>query len=146
MKYKIPLQRLDMEAGGCHLLIEARMGREKLRLVVDSGASKTTLDQHWLKSVLPGLSLEAIEQQSAGLGTSAMESALALLPEIKLGKLKVRQFTVAVMDLSHICSSYEQLGYGSLHGVLGGDFLSQFQARIQYHKNRLVLEDAHGRT
>lgn len=146
MKYKIHLQRLDMDAGGCHLLLEARLGREKLRLVVDSGASKTTFDKQWLKTVLPGLSLETVEQQSAGLGTAAMESALALLPEIQIGKLKVRQFSVAVMDLSHICNSYEQLGYGSLHGVLGGDFLSRFQARIQYHKNRLVLEDADGRT
>jgi len=142
MKYKIKLKRIELEADGCHLLLEAKIGQEKLRLVVDTGASKTALDADWLRAILPGLEFEKQEQASAGLGTTTMESSLAVLPELKLGKLKLRHFTVAVLDLSHIRESYQQLGLGELHGVLGGDILQLYQARIVYAKSRLILEDA----
>ncbi len=141
MKYKIKLKRIALEADGCHLVMEARIGQEKLRLVVDTGASKTAIDETWLRQLLPGLNLEKQDQHSAGLGTMTMESYLALLPELKLGKLQIRHCSVAVLDLQNIRDSYEQLGLGTLHGVLGGDILSRFKARIQYHKNRLLLED-----
>lgn len=142
MKYKIKLKLIELEADGCHLLLEAKIGQEKLRLVVDTGASKTALDADWLRAILPGLDFEKQEQASAGLGTTTMESALAVLPELKLGKLKLRHFSVAVLDLSHIRESYRQLGLGELHGVLGGDILQLYQARIDYPKSRLSLHDA----
>jgi predicted aspartyl protease len=139
MKYKINLQRLPLEADGCHLLLEAKIGKEKLRLVVDTGASKTALDAGWLREILPGLDLEKQEQASAGLGTTTMESALAVLPELKLGKLSIKHPAVAVLDLSHIRNSYQMLDLGDIHGVLGGDILSAHEAKINYAKNRLSL-------
>jgi predicted aspartyl protease len=142
MKYKIKLKYIELEADGCHLLLEAKIGKEKLCLVVDTGASKTALDTDWLRAILPGLDFEKQEQASAGLGTTTMESALAVLPQLKLGKLQLRHLTVAVLDLSHIRESYRQLGLGELHGVLGGDILQLYKARISYPKNRLTLYDA----
>lgn len=139
MKYKIKLQQISLEAAGCHLLLEAKIGKEKLRLVLDTGASKTALDAEWLREILPGLDFEKQEQASAGLGTTTMESALAVLPELKLGKLKIRHLSVAVLDLSHIRESYRILGLGDIHGVLGGDVLLSHQASIVYPKNRLLL-------
>ncbi len=139
MKYNIKLQHIPLEADGCHLLLEAKIGQEKLRLVVDTGASKTALDATWLREILPGLAFEKQEQASAGLGTTTMESALAVLPELKLGKLKIRHLAVAVLDLSHIRESYRLLGLGDIHGVLGGDVLLGYQASISYPKNRLRL-------
>lgn len=139
MKYKINLEHIPLEADGCHLLLTAKIGKEKLRLVVDTGASKTALDAEWLRSILPGLDFEKQEQASAGLGTTTMESALAVLPELRLGKLQLKHLAVAVLDLSHIRESYRLLGLGELHGVLGGDVLFSHQARIDYAKNRLVL-------
>ena len=142
MKHRIPIVILPLEAEGCHLLLEARWHKRKLRLVLDTGASKTVFDNHMLLAFFPTLELIRSEQQSAGLGTAAMESHLFDLEGLRLGKCRIQGLQAAALDLSHILNSYEDMGHGPIHGILGGDVLWKYGAKIDYRKQIMHLHDA----
>jgi len=142
MKFKIPLELVLLEAAGCHLLVKAKWKKRKLRLVLDTGASKTVFDIAQLREWFPELQLNKSDQASAGLGTQSMESATFSLTDFKLGKCPIEGIEAAALDLQNILSTYDQLEEGPIHGILGGDILLEYHALIDYRKLRLTLHDA----
>lgn len=138
MKINIPLQVIDMQGDGYHLLIDLKIGRKKHKVVLDTGASKTVFDQYVLLQA-GDIDLQSTNRLSAGLGTLSMESFTAIIPELKLGRLLLPHFEVAVLDLSTINQAYAQLDHPQVLGVLGGDILMQYNAIINYGKKKLSL-------
>jgi predicted aspartyl protease len=141
MAVKIKLELLTIETDGCHILAKAKIYNHKLRLVVDTGASKTTFDKGWIEENLPDLYLEQLDTASAGLGTNEMISAVTVLPELKMGKLKLKYWQVAVLDLSHVRQVYQSMNYGDIQGVLGGDVLLAVKGKIDYGKLTIKCDE-----
>jgi len=133
----IPLDLINIDADGFHLMMNAKIGRKKVRLLLDTGASKTVFDETRLKKILGPDSNEFAlsEQLSTGLGTNKMESQISVLKSIKIGNAKLKNLEVVVLDLSHVNVSYELIGEKGIDG----DLLSQFEAVIYYKKPRLKI-------
>ncbi|MDT3402462.1 retropepsin-like aspartic protease [Mucilaginibacter terrae] len=140
MKVNIPLQVIDMQGDGYHLLVNVKIGRKKYNVVLDTGASKTVFDHELLAKANKSIVMEATHRLSAGLGTLSMESFTAVVPVFNIGRLELPDFEVAVLDLSTINQAYAQLNHPEVLGVLGGDILMQYKAVIDYGKKRLKLE------
>jgi len=138
--HKIPLEILPLQEEGCHLLAEARLFGQPFRLVLDTGASKTVLDKATLlRSGIPEDSFRTTDILSTGLGTNSMQSFVLEIPEVGIGGWCVRNFSAAVLDLSSINHAYAQMGIAPVIGVLGGDILRRYGARIDYQKLLLTL-------
>ena len=137
MIYKVPLELVVIDGDGYHLAVNILMGSRSVRLIVDTGASKTALDLTRLPD--DGPVLEENEEFSAGLGTSEMQSFFTTVHDLRLGELHVPAWETVVLDLSHINLSYERLDLPPADGVLGSDFLKHYQATIDYRKWELRL-------
>jgi hypothetical protein len=140
MKIKVPLQVLDLLDDSFHLLLDIKVGRKVFKVVLDTGASKTVFDQQLLLLANDAIVVTGTDKLSAGLGTLSMESSVAIIPELKIGKLKLTDFEVAVLDLSTINEAYARLNHPQVLGVLGGDILMKHQAVIDYGKRVMRLE------
>ena len=140
MKITIPLHTIDLQDDGYHLLVEVKIGRKPYNVVLDTGASKTVFDQTLLAEALTDVDMQSTDRLSAGLGTLTMESYTAVLPELRIGRLKLPDFEVAVLDLSHINQAYSQLNHPQVLGVLGGDILMRYSGVIDYGKKKLSFK------
>jgi hypothetical protein len=140
MKINIPLHTIDLQDDGYHLLVEVKIGRKRYKLVLDTGASKTVFDQTMLAQAHTNVNVQSTDRLSAGLGTLTMQSFTAVLPELKIGRLKLSDFVVAVLDLSTINQAYAQLNHPQVLGVLGGDILMRYNAVIDYGKQKMSLK------
>ncbi len=136
----IPLEVANVELG-YHLMLQAKIGRKKVRMLVDTGASMTVFDKGRLQTILnqENDDFKKIEQLSTGLGTNSMEGAMAMLPSLHFGTLKIRNFSTVVLDISHVNESYQLLGFKSIDGVLGSDILMKYQAEISFASLELRL-------
>ncbi|GAA4140214.1 hypothetical protein GCM10022216_19110 [Sphingobacterium kyonggiense] len=138
--HKIPFERINLQADGYHIITEVRLFDKTFKLVIDTGASKTVLDKTTLlESGIAEDNFENTDILSTGLGTNSMESFMLTIPEIKLQDWNIKNFTVAVLDLSSINFAYNQIGLEPVIGVLGGDILQQYGAIIDYKKQTLTL-------
>lgn len=139
-KHKILLKKIVLKDGGVHLVLDAKVNRKKIRLVLDTGASRTVMDKNRIERWHNGSEVQAIEEKSAGLGTDSMESAITTIDHLKIEDFQLKSFPVILLDLSHVNSSYQQLGEKPVDGILGGDILDLYHANIDYKKSTLTLQ------
>lgn len=137
-KITVPLELINLHDDGFHLLVKVVIFGKKFNAVLDTGASKTVLDKTTIEKYISTEKLLQSEKLSTGLGTNSMESYTFVIPSLKIGKLKLKQFEAAVLDLSTISTAYETLNLPPVIGVLGGDILFRHGAVINYEK--LVLK------
>jgi len=139
---KIPLEILELQGDGYHILIDVCLFDQPFKMVLDTGASKTVLDKTTLlQSGIPEEKIENTNIISTGLGTNSMESFILELPTLAIGNWKIKKFITAVLDLSAVNYAYEQMNLPPVIGVLGGDILFSYAARIDYRKQLLILRD-----
>jgi len=139
---KIPLEILELQGDGFHLLVNVRLFDQSFKMVLDTGASKTVFDKTTLlQSGIPEEKIQNTNIISTGLGTNSMESFMLELPTLEIGNWSVRNFLTAVLDLSAVNYAYQQMELPPVIGVLGGDILFAYRARIDYQKQLLTLRD-----
>jgi len=134
MRISVPLQIIDLDQDGFHPLLNIKIFGKSFTVVLDTGASKTAFDKELLLKASEKASLNASDKLSTGLGTNTMESFTAIIHDMRIGKLKIPEFEVAVLDLSTINIAYGQMGHPQVLGVLGGDILMKYKAVINYGK------------
>lgn len=137
----IPLEIIAIDDQGVHVMLEARLYQKKLRLILDTGASRTVLDHNMLTARFPTLSPKPMEAKTTGLGTSDFPGSSLTLPSLVLGKVRFTKPEVVVLDLSHVNMAYRNLGFKPIHGVLGGDLLKKAGAIIDYRNALLCLQE-----
>lgn len=140
---QIGLELIEMEDGGSHLLLHAIIGDQAIRLVLDTGASRTVLDSSFIESIFPTLLKKSEEEPSIGLGSNQLQAYTIEDLDLKIGDLLIAKPKLALMDLANVIQAYEIINKGPVHGVLGGDILLQYRATIDYEKLLLTLEVLH---
>lgn len=135
----VPLELINLHDDGFHLLVEVVVFGQKFNAVLDTGASKTVFDKSTIEQYVKSGDLLISDRLSTGLGINNMESHTIILPVLKIGKLKLKNFEAAVLDLSAISHAYASLNLPVVIGVLGGDILHRYKGLINYKKLHLKL-------
>ncbi|PKP35908.1 MAG: clan AA aspartic protease [Bacteroidetes bacterium HGW-Bacteroidetes-17] len=141
MQTNIPIEILPIEDDGFHLLIRVKINGKKANLIIDTGASRTVFDETLIKNYLPDEydDFETNEKLSTGLGTNTMKSLAFSLKSLKIGDLNIKNYMAVILDLTNINDSYSKLKLPKIHGVIGGDLLSKYNAVIYYKAKKLKL-------
>lgn len=136
----IPLQLLQLQEQGSHILVEVTLFDTVHHMVLDTGASKTVFDKNQLERIhADQFDLESTDTLSTGLGTNTMQSFLIQIPLFKIHNWTIKNYKAAVLDLSSINYAYEQMNLQPVIGVIGGDILAPYGAVIDYKKKTLKL-------
>lgn len=137
----LPLQLLEVESDGCHLMCKATVEGKEINMLIDTGASRTVFDSASIQSLL-GTDLNALqsnERLSAGIGSTSVESLFLHVKAFKIGSIRIRNYQAVLIDLSQVNNMYTSLGLPAIEGVLGGDLLISLGAIIDYRKMTIKL-------
>ena len=136
---KIPLEIIEMDGDGYHLLVQCKINKLKnCNLVIDTGASKTVFDKSTLFDSVEILENDE-ELKSAGINADFMESYFCNIKSFTIMDFKVKNFQSVLIDLSNINELYQNTINKRLTGLIGGDFLMEYNAVIDYKKKTLKL-------
>lgn len=143
---QIPVEVVSFADDGYHIFTEGKLKGRPLRLLIDTGASKTVLDKKFLGENFPHLPLEMNDMPATGAGTNTIQTEITEVSDFFLGNGKKKnssspldKFPVAVMDLSHVNDTYAKIGQPPIQGVIGSDLLVHFGAVINFRKQRMKL-------
>lgn len=142
---RVPLEIVSFQDDGYHVFVRGWLEKCALRLLIDTGASKTVLDKNFLTANFPDLKLESNEMPATGAGSNTIQTEIAEVSGFFLSTDKkktpsLEKFQVAVLDLSHVNDTYSKIGQPSIQGVIGSDLLVQFGAIINIKKQRMKLK------
>lgn len=139
-KIKIPIDVVSLQEDGYHLFVDGSIAGHQARLLIDTGASKTVLDKNFIVAKFPNLTLETNEQLTTGVGTNTLQSEFTEISDLSIGKLKMKQYKVAVLDLMHVNETYSTIQLPAIHGVIGCDLLVEQRAVINMKKKQLRVK------
>jgi len=110
-------------------------GSEPLVFVLDTGAGRTLVTPNLVKK----LGLEEVPgERTATLGVHGeTENAVVEIESVGVGELHVANIEAIVLDLDHITR-----GNWHVDGVLGIDFLTQFDVRLDFEANMVSFYSA----
>ena len=133
MRFSVPLRFIEIEQVGVHIAVSGFVNGNLANMLIDTGASQTVFDKNRVGLFSDEPVLEKAEKLSKGLGTDSMEGYKFYIRQFIVGDLELSQFEVVALDLSHINTSYQELGLPAIDMVIGGDFLKQYHAELNYH-------------
>jgi hypothetical protein len=135
----IPIKLLKIQGQGIHLLIRGRINKKPARLIIDTGASQSVLDLNRIDRFHNDQAIRQHEMTSTGLGVSDMKSFVIDEVTLRLGNQLFKGMEFICLNLAHINQSFELIKIKPVDGVLGGDFLLQYKAVIDYGKKQLKI-------
>ena len=145
MKTVLPIDIVTLgEDNSFHLFVSGVINGRKYDLLIDTGASHTIFDA----ALIPEVSADEIsghEIQSAGIHAGELKSSIGKIKKFKLGDLKRVDWTVVLIDLTHVNDLYQKFSDKRVAGLIGSDFLLQHKAVIDYKKRELVLRNIKGK-
>ena len=140
MKIKIPIEILEFEEG-YHILVEAKINNKKLKMVLDTGASKTVFDFNTINKFIKKVDYKLNDFLSVGIGTNTLESYIFEIPKLSFGRMKLDNFETVLIDMSMISESYSKFGLPEVNGILGSDIMVENNAILDI-KNKILLLDS----
>lgn len=136
----IPLEISTIKEDGYHIFVNISIKDIPVRMLLDTGASRTVFDTDSIKKTVNGIEMEENEDKATGLGTNTVENFVAIIDYFKIGDLELNDLQVGVMDLKHVNISYNNIHILPVGGVLGSDLLVRYNGIIDLKKRELLLE------
>ncbi len=138
MQTTLKLIRIPIPENGLHLLVKVKIGSQFYYLILDTGASESVLDKTLPKQLFSSVEINE-EAQTYGIQSENIETGTGCVKTIAFGKLKLKNQSFHLVDLSQINTLYGKLINFRISGLVGSDFLYRFRATISYNTNRMIL-------
>lgn len=136
---EVPLQLLDIEGEGFHIMIQGKIHGKEAFFLIDTGASRSVFDPKTIASFIDNPEFEKKEGLTAGVGSSDLESATFTIHTLSLGDLEITDYEAVALDLENIHEMYAKLGLPHIDGIIGGDLLKRHKAVINYRCKKMRL-------
>ena len=140
---EVPINIINIEGDGFHLIAEGMINNKPARFVVDTGASRTVFDKDRILNFIDNPEFNEKEGISAGIGGTDLSSFIFNIEELSFGNLIINDYQAVAMDLSNVNNSYAMLKLPPVDGVLGGDLMKKYQAVINYKLKKMRLTPKH---
>lgn len=114
------------------------MGK-KILFLIDTGASKSVIDQSFIETNFPNRKIKETTHQTTGLGANIPNSSFIRMQRVQLGDIKIGSVQFALLDLDVVNSAYSMAGLEKVEAIIGGDVLKKYKCVIDYNNEILIL-------
>ncbi len=140
---EMPIQLLDIEGDGFHIMVGGLIHGKEARFLIDTGASRSVFDRKTIASFIDNPVFQKKDGLTAGVGGSDLESATFVIDSLSVGGLEMTAYEAVALDLENVHEMYGKLNLPHIDGIIGGDLLQKYKALINYRSKKLRLTPPH---
>lgn len=134
------MELMDIMGEIKHHIVPCKINGKTGKLLVDTGASKTVFDTQRFKRFKHKGKICLAPAPSAGAGGSINGMQITILKNVTVLKnASIKNYLVALADLSHINNLFTSFKTEPVDGVLGNDFLISHGATIDFANDSIQL-------
>lgn len=134
---QIPIQLLDIEGEGFHVLVKGKINGLEANFLIDTGASRSVFDPHVITRFIDSPSFEKKTGITAGVGGNDLESSTFTINTLSFGDIDIHHYEAVALDLENIHETYQKLGLPAIDGIIGGDLLYRLKATLNYRLRKI---------
>lgn len=132
---------VKIEGQGYHIIIEGIVEGNAHNFILDTGASSTIIDlASFSEQIIDKKELSEDEIKSAGVVEGELVSFSGKLKKLSFGNINLELQSFLFIDLSHVNDVYREIAKMEIAGLIGGDFLVEHNAVINYKTKTILLE------
>jgi predicted aspartyl protease len=139
-KKEIPLEIRELQEDSYHVFLKAKINGKVMRMLLDTGASKTVVDKTFVETKLKTSKVKDSNNPTSSLHATVSTSSIMTAKSIEIGTVKIENYVVAVLDLTHVNQTYDSVKCKPIQGILGSDILVDKNAVIDYSKKTMKLK------
>jgi hypothetical protein len=136
---EVPLQLLDIEGEGFHIMVKGMIHGKEANFLIDTGASRSVFDPKTISNFIDNIQFEKKEGLTAGVGSSDLESSTFRIDVFSIGEMEIFDYEAVALDLENIHEMYGKLGLPRIDGIIGGDLLKRYKTVINYKGKKVRL-------
>lgn len=121
-----------------HFLCKARINGVQARLLIDTGASNSCLNQGDQQKFL--LEVEGQPFEAAGAAEGKLHAVNSAESRLNLGRYAAGTHAFVLLDMTHINITLQSQGAKPIDGILGADFFFQRNVQIDYLNRKMIFE------
>ena len=121
-----------------HLLIKATLNEKKGNFILDTGASNSCVGSNSIEDF--ELKASHSKNKATGAGATGIHTQVAEQNTLQIGTWKTINFSIVIIDLSHVNDALLQQKAKPVHGIIGADVLLQGKGIIDYANQYLYLK------
>ncbi|MDQ6625819.1 MAG: aspartyl protease family protein [Verrucomicrobiota bacterium] len=125
-------------SAGYNLYVDSRLNGQRTKLLVDSGAFSTLLNQRFVRRMK--LPLRKTAFTSAGVNLKGRGVQIATINQFAIGSLEMNKKEVGVIDLEDLIRDGLLDATPPVAGLLGSDILRRHSAIIDFRTKTLYLK------
>ena len=131
----LPTEIVPFRFKGGTPLVSLPIGKQVLKLAVDTGAEINLLADKYLDELAPFIGKRR-QQRFCGFGQEAQDVTSTIISGLRIGTISIEEMTTAFGNLSH----YNRHVSGPVaDGIVGYEFLSQFRVGFNFKERELYL-------
>lgn len=131
-RYSLPAELWELDPLGFHLVVKARLNGTPIRMLVDTGANHSCFDRQFFTHLFGETCIQGSDPYNVGIGGNDFETVIATVPNLKICRIAIPPMEVRLLDLQQVNQMYNMVGFASVQGILGGDFLRRHRVTIDY--------------
>lgn len=120
-----------------HIIIDCKINGINGKFILDTGASNSCIDL--LSADKFDLSYKKFKEKTSSASNIIKETFHSKQNTLEIAKLKKTNFEFILFDMKHINDSLNEKEIHSIDGIIGGDFLAEHNAVINYKNHLLEL-------
>lgn len=129
-KVEIPLDILNLDEDGYHIFMEGHINEIPVRLLLDTGASKTVINSHFAATHFEQKDFEQNPKGATGISGNEIPSQIAKIDIIHIDQFKIKNLRTSLMPFDHVNQTYAKLSLPPIDAIIGMDILMKGEARI----------------
>ena len=136
---QFPIQLLDIEGEGFHVLIQGKINGLEANFLIDTGASRSVFDSTVITRFIENPQFEKKDGITAGVGGNDLDASTFVIDCLAFGDIEIRHYEAVALDLENIHETYQRLGLPAIDGIIGGDLLYRLKATLNYRLRKIRL-------
>ena len=129
---QLPIQLLDIEGEGFHVMIKGKINGMEANFLIDTGASRSVFDPAVITRFVENPQFIKKPGITAGVGGSDLDSSTFIIDTLSLGDIDIHHYEAVALDLENIHETYQKLGLPAIDGIIGGDLLFRLKVTLNY--------------
>ena len=95
---EVPLQLLDIEGEGFHVMVKGTIHGKEANFLIDTGASRSVFDPKTIATFINDITFEKKEGMTAGVGSSDLESSTFNIDIFSIGEMQIFDYEAVALD------------------------------------------------